>query len=82
MSFPCPFHWREHPRDSIFMEDKSFTYGAGSGKSMSHISSESVERITKRTGRNPGTIGGISSHADRLMEESQHRLRQTTKETA
>lgn len=71
-NFHSPFHWRDFPRASIFMQDSAFYKGAITSQTMSQIASASVERYTERTGRNPGSIFGISAHADRLTEAAIH----------
>jgi hypothetical protein len=69
------FNWRNNPRPSIFSSDSRFTAGAKSGKAMTQIASESVVKITARTGRNPGTIKGLSDVADKLIEQGARRKR-------
>lgn len=70
-----PFRWREHQRPSIFLEDGPFTIGAKTGKTMSIIQSETVERITRETGRNPGSIRKISKAGDARIEEAEAKRR-------
>jgi hypothetical protein len=68
-----PFRWASFPRDSIFLDSpKQFTLGASQGKSASQIASETVQKITQRTGRSPGSIPGISAKGDLHIEESNH----------
>jgi hypothetical protein len=64
------FNWRNNPRPSIFSSDSRFTAGAKSGKAMTQIASESVVKITAKTGRNPGSIRRLSAKGDRLIDES------------
>jgi hypothetical protein len=52
------FNWRTGT-PSIFASDARFTT-LSSGKSRQQTTTEAVERKTKKTGRNPGTIRGIS----------------------
>lgn len=54
------FDWKGAP--SIFSRSLSFTATA-SGRTRSETVSESIARKAKRTGRNPGTITGLSSKA-------------------
>jgi hypothetical protein len=65
-----PFRWRDFPRPSVFASDSRFTAGAKSGKAMTQIASESVVKITAKTGRNPGSIRRLSAKGDRLIDES------------
>jgi hypothetical protein len=64
------FNWRNNPRPSIFSSDSRFTAGAKSGKAMTQIASESVVKITAKTGRNPGSIRGLSEKGNRLIEQT------------
>jgi hypothetical protein len=66
------FRWREFPRPSIFASDVRFTAGAKSGKAMTQIASQSVVKITARTGKNPGSIKGLSGKGDKLIEQAEH----------
>ena len=52
-----PFNWRDDPRPSIFLAD-------GDAATRSRRASEAVDRKTLATGKNPGSITGISK-ADR-----------------
>lgn len=54
-----PFCWRDAPRPSIFADDVRFLANK-SGKSASQTAVESVAKVVKATGKNPGTIKGIS----------------------
>jgi hypothetical protein len=56
LSLHNPFMWASNPRDSIFATDPKFAKGAATGLSMSQIQSATVDAITKRTGKNPGTL--------------------------
>ena len=67
-SIHSAFRWTDYIRPSIFLDDARFTTGASSGRTMSQITSASVDRITERTGRSPGTVFGISQDADRRSE--------------
>jgi hypothetical protein len=69
------FRWREDPRPSIFARDTHFTGNRSSGKTQSQTSSEAVQRFTKATGRSPGSIRGISSKGNLLIEEGENRRR-------
>lgn len=71
------FNWQTG-RPSIFSLDKAFT-GTKAGKTMSQVVSESVVSQTKRTGRNPGTIAGLSDYGDTLVVESANRRRRAAK---
>jgi hypothetical protein len=66
------FNWRNNPRPSIFSSDSRFTAGAKSGKAMTQIASQSVVKITARTGKNPGSIKGLSGKGDKLIEQAEH----------
>ena len=66
-SIHSAFRWKDNPRPSIFCGDGAFAARAD-GKTASQSASESVDRITRETGRNPGSVFGISAHADRLTE--------------
>jgi hypothetical protein len=48
------FNWRGEP--SVFATDQAFCKAAKSGKTMSQIQSATVDAITRRTGKNPGTL--------------------------
>jgi hypothetical protein len=77
MSCACtclsPFHYAEHPGDSIFMADPAFYKGARTGATMSALQTAAVERYARRTGRSAGSISGISAKGDFHIEESNHR---------
>lgn len=66
-----PFRWKENPRPSIFAGDSNFT-GNKKGKTQSQVASEVVDRVTAQTGRNPGSIRGISSKGNLRIEESEN----------
>jgi len=70
-----PFLYASHPRDSIFMSDTKFTGCKKNGKTASQVSAASVEAITARTGRNPGSIRGISHRGNLRIEESENKRR-------
>jgi hypothetical protein len=55
VSANCPFHFAENPRPSIFAGDSKFT-AYSNGKTRSQVMSETTDRITKATGKNPGTL--------------------------
>lgn len=62
------FHWRENPRPSIFAEDRAFTptvTGATHQQNSSQVAQRYITAEVKRTGRNPGTLTGIT-RAERL----------------
>lgn len=67
-----PFRWREFPRPSIFAGDTYFCGNKTNGKTQSQVSSESVDRTTARTGRNPGSIMGLSDRGNRHIEQAQY----------
>lgn len=69
------FNWRNNPRPSIFATDPTFCGTKKTGKTMSQVSSESVEKVTKRTGKNPGSIYHLSTKGNALIEESNHKRR-------
>ena len=50
-----PFHWRENPRDSVFMADHVFRAKGAECKSASQIASDFVE-TQRELGKMPGTI--------------------------
>jgi hypothetical protein len=54
-----PFNWRDG-RPSIFLGDTAFPPPRPDGKSRNQAISEAVDRFTKKTGRNPGTVRWIS----------------------
>jgi hypothetical protein len=68
----CPFHWREHPRPSIFALDSKFTAGAKVGKTQGQICAESARKYEDNTGRSLGSIRGLSDRGDRLIEHSEY----------
>lgn len=74
-SLHSPFLFRQHVRPSLFATDPAFYKGASTGKTAGQISTEAVERFTLATGRNPGSIFGISSAADHLIEKTAHERR-------
>jgi hypothetical protein len=55
MSLNNPFAWKSNPRDSIFATDPTFA-AYRNGKSRSQVMSEVTDRITRTTGKNPGTL--------------------------
>jgi hypothetical protein len=55
MSLNNPFMWQSNPRDSIFAADPTFA-AYRNGKSRSQVMSEVTDRITRETGKNPGTL--------------------------
>lgn len=63
-----PFHWAEHPRDSIFYKDVTFRAKGNDGKSGAQIASAT---LNKRRETDPmlGTIKNIGVGANRLKEE-------------
>jgi hypothetical protein len=67
------FNWRNNQRPSIFVTDPVFTIGARMGKTLSHTSSEAVQRFTEKTGRNHGSIRGLSARGNLLIEESEQK---------
>lgn len=69
------FHWASDPRPSIFLADQAVTKGASTGLTMSQIQSASVDRITKETGRNPGSLKGMSANGDLRIEEQEAKRR-------
>lgn len=50
-----PFHWAEHPRDSMFMQDHTFRAKGVDGKSASQISTDFVEE-QRKLGKMTGSI--------------------------
>jgi hypothetical protein len=54
-----PFLW-DTGEPTIFREPQFTGTKKRPGKTISQINSETVARITRETGRNPGTITGIS----------------------
>lgn len=54
----CAFHWKTG-EPSIFLKGPGFA-ALSTGKTMSEVASTIVKRKTAETGRNPGTIRGIS----------------------
>lgn len=72
MTSKCPFHWQENPRPSIFARDPRFTptvLGITHSEVSSVSATRNIDRTTKRTGINPGTITGISEKADARMRQ-------------
>lgn len=70
MSANCPFHWHENPRPSVFATDSKFV-GYSTGKTASQTMSEATDRKTAATGRNPGTVYGMSTKADKRAEQTE-----------
>lgn len=66
------FFWYERREPSIFATDSAFTGCKKTGKTHSQSASEAVDRYVEKTGKNPGSISGISSHGDRLIERAVH----------
>lgn len=62
-----PFDWKGKP--SIFADDLGMKVRTTDGKSMSQVRSETIARKTKATGRNPGTIKGLSKRADKALRK-------------
>lgn len=77
-SILSPFRWSETPRDSIFLE-AGWGRGGSTGKTMNAIQTAAVARKTKRDGRNPGSISGLSARGDLHIEESNHKQAKTRK---
>lgn len=73
------FNWARDPRPSIFATDIAFTGSKKTGKSLNQTATESVEKVTKRDGRNPGSIRGISAAGNLLIEESEHKARRAAR---
>lgn len=63
-----PFHWAEHPRESIFLQDSTFRAKGADGKSGNQIATATLD---KRRGENPmiGTIKNIGTGTRRKSEE-------------
>lgn len=62
------FFWRGQP--SIFADDPAFkptVSGRTQSQASSKVATANVERITKTTGRNPGTLAGIA-RKERLQD--------------
>lgn len=58
-----PFRWAEYPRASIFATDRAFVptvTGATHQQNSSKAAQSYIAAEVKRTGRNPGTLTGIS----------------------
>ena len=53
-----PFHWADHKRDSIFMQDYTFRAKGADGKSGSQIASDFVE-AQREVGRMSGSIPNL-----------------------
>lgn len=60
-----PFHWKEHPRPSIFADDVLFK-AKQSGKTASQISTEVVKR-KRDEGIEVGTIYGLNKERDEAL---------------
>lgn len=63
-----PFRWAEYPRASIFATDRAFVptvTGATHQQNSSQAAQRYITAEVKRTGRNPGTLTGIT-RAERL----------------
>jgi hypothetical protein len=63
-----PFHWAEHPQDSIFVKDVTFRAKGNDGKSGAQIATDVIE---KRREINPmlGTLHSMGSRENRQKEE-------------
>jgi hypothetical protein len=61
------FTWNDG-EPSIFATDRT-ARGVKGGKSYTQVASEAVARKTKRTGKNPGTIAGLSKAADAVLAD-------------
>lgn len=59
MSLHNPFEWAKNPRPSIFLGQPGFP--PAGDLTNSQKASAAVDRITARTGKNPGTLTGISN---------------------
>lgn len=70
-----PFMWHQHRRPSIFAGDPAFAPRNKAGQSLSQIAADSVQMVTKRDGRNPGSVRGISAAGNLRIEESEHKRR-------
>ena len=69
-----PFHWAEHPRDSMFMKDHTFRAKGIDGKSASQISTDFVEeqrKMGKMTGSIPNMGKNTKAKEDALIAYKQ-----------
>lgn len=57
------FNWQAEGRPSIFATDSRFVPVGKQQKGHSQLQTESIARRTRETGRNPGTLRGISRKA-------------------
>ncbi len=57
-----PFHWRENPRDSMFMQDHTFRAKGAEGKSSSQIATDFVD-YQREMGKNLGTIKKLGTQS-------------------
>ncbi len=60
------FAWKGSP--SIFSTDKTLKPTKVDGKTMSQVATEKAAKRLAETGRNPGTIAGLSPKADRQIK--------------
>jgi len=56
-----PFHWAEHPRDSMFMKDHTFRAKGTEGKSASQSASDVVES-QRKLGKMSGSIPNMGKN--------------------
>lgn len=70
-----PFLWDVNRRPSQFASDPKFTYGIKTGKTRSPEMSDVITRITRDTGKNPGTIANLSRAGDVLIEAAEIKRR-------
>jgi hypothetical protein len=68
--------WPSTAGDSIFAGDPVFR-PLKSGKTMSQTTTETVERITRETGKNPGTQRGIARREKLTNRSSNPHLHKT-----
>jgi hypothetical protein len=66
------FYWNTG-ESTVFAQDSRFTGNRKNGKTASQVSSETVARLTEETGKNPGSIAGLSDRGDALIEQSNYR---------
>jgi hypothetical protein len=68
MTARSPFLWREDKSPTIFANDPRFPAPPAPGKkTKSQAISQRVDAITKATGRNPGTIYGLTKPTGRSL---------------
>ena len=63
-----PFHWAEHPRDSIFFKDVTFRAKGLDGKSGAQIATDVIDK-RRETDPMLGTMKNLGSVANRQKEE-------------